>query len=283
MMNLWHGINGSWFRHKVLWMSCMSASILFGLNIHQVILFISIFWDQWLSELMVDLRHGINSSWLWYKMFGVSCMSASILLGLNIHQVILLISVLWNKRFSKLMMNLWHGINSSWFRHKVLWMSCMSASILLGLNIHQVILFVSVFWNKRFSKLMMNLWHGVNGSWLWNKMFWMSSVGATILLGLKIHKVIWFVSVFWNKRFSKLVMDLWHGVNSPWLWNEMFWMSSMSASILLSHGHIASFVSSKIGILADIALRKGKGGVSTRVFRNVSGSISRFVSSGIAW
>ena len=151
---------------------------------------ISVLWNKWFSKLMMNLWHGINGSWFRHKVLWMSCMSASILLGLNIHQVILLISVLWNKRFSKLMMNFRHGINSSWFRHKVLWMSCMSASILLGLNIHQVILFVSVFWNKWFSKLMMNLWHGVNGSWLWNKMFWMSSVGATILLGLKIHKVI---------------------------------------------------------------------------------------------
>jgi len=66
-------------------------------------------------------------------------------------------------------------------------MGGVSAAILFSLYIHQIIMFTSVFRNERLPQLVVNLWHGINSSWLWNKMFWVSCMGTSILFGLNIH------------------------------------------------------------------------------------------------
>jgi len=133
-----------------------------------------------------------------------------------------------NKRLSELLVNQWVGVNCPWLWYKMLWMSCMSRSILHGLDVLEVIILIPVNMDEWLSKLLMNQWIGINGSWLWNEVFWVSCMGGSILHCLDVLEVIILISINMNQWLSELLVNKRICVNSPWLWNKMLWMGCMS-------------------------------------------------------
>ena len=53
------------------------------LGIHEVIILISVFRDEWLLELLVDLRLIVNRSWFWGKTFWMSSVLLSAIMWVN--------------------------------------------------------------------------------------------------------------------------------------------------------------------------------------------------------
>jgi len=122
-------------------------------------------------------RHWTSDVWRWvlttvFEAFGVKLNKISGWWShashLSVHEVIGLLPVFWNEWLSQLIVNLWHGINSSWFRYEVLWVSCMGGSILIHLSILKIIIFIPINVNQWFSELLMDQWISIDGSWLRN-------------------------------------------------------------------------------------------------------------------
>jgi len=85
-------------------------------------------------------------------------------IDLHVHEIISVLSILWNKRFFELLMNLWFIIDRSWLGSKSLWMSSMllPAIVRVDRNIHEIVVLASVFGNQWFLELLMNFRFVVN-------------------------------------------------------------------------------------------------------------------------
>jgi hypothetical protein len=66
-------------------MSCMllTTVVRIDLGIHEVIILISVFRDEWLLELLVDLRLIVNRSWFWGKTFWMSSVLLSAIMWVD--------------------------------------------------------------------------------------------------------------------------------------------------------------------------------------------------------
>jgi len=54
------------------------------LGIHEVVVLVSVFWDEWLLELLVDLRLSVNGSWFTSKTFWMSSVLLTSIMWVNL-------------------------------------------------------------------------------------------------------------------------------------------------------------------------------------------------------
>jgi len=75
-----------------------------------------------------------------------------LVLDLSVHEIIILISILWDQWFLKLLVDLWLGVNRSWFGDETLRMSGVGLTTIMwiDLHVHEIISVLSILWNKRF-------------------------------------------------------------------------------------------------------------------------------------
>merc|ERR1719327_622648 len=114
----------------------------------------------------MNLWFSIDRSWLGNKSLWVSSMGLATVMRVdrNVHEVVSVFPVLWNKRLFELLMNLWFSIDRSWLGNKSLWVSSMGLATIVRINcdIHEIIGILSVFGNQWFLKLLMDLRLGIN-------------------------------------------------------------------------------------------------------------------------
>jgi len=136
------------------------------LSVHEIVVLVSILWDQWFLELLVDLWLVIDGSWFGsetLRMSGV-LLTSIMWIDLHVHEIISVLSILWNKRFFELLMNLWFIIDRSWLGSKSLWVSSMLLATIVRVdtNIHEIVILIPVFGNQWFLELLMNFRFVVN-------------------------------------------------------------------------------------------------------------------------
>jgi hypothetical protein len=136
------------------------------LSVHEIVVLVSILWDQWFLELLVDLWLVVDGSWFGsetLRMSGV-LLTSIMWIDLHVHEIISVLSILWNKRFFELLMNLWFVIDRSWLGSKSLWVSSMGLATIVRVDcyIHEIIGIFPVFGNQWFLELLMNFRFGVN-------------------------------------------------------------------------------------------------------------------------
>jgi hypothetical protein len=71
------------------------------LSVHEIVVLVSILWDQWFLELLVDLWLVVDGSWFGsetLRMSGV-LLTSIMWIDLHVHEIISVLSILWNKRF----------------------------------------------------------------------------------------------------------------------------------------------------------------------------------------
>jgi len=136
------------------------------LSVHEIVVLVSILWDQWFLELLVDLWLVVDGSWFGsetLRMSGV-LLTSIMWIDLHVHEIISVLSILWNKRFFELLMNLWFIIDRSWLGSKSLWVSSMLLATIVRVdtNIHEIVILIPVFGNQWFLELLMNFRFVVN-------------------------------------------------------------------------------------------------------------------------
>jgi hypothetical protein len=136
------------------------------LSVHEIVVLVSILWDQWFLELLVDLWLVVDGSWFGsetLRMSGV-LLTSIMWIDLHVHEIISVLSILWNKRFFELLMNLWFVIDRSWLGSKSLWVSSMLLATIVRVdtNIHEIVILIPVFGNQWFLELLMNFRFVVN-------------------------------------------------------------------------------------------------------------------------
>jgi hypothetical protein len=136
------------------------------LSVHEIIVLRSVLWDQWFLELLVDLWLVVDGSWFGsetLRMSGV-LLTSIMWIDLHVHEIISVLSILWNKRFFELLMNLWFIIDRSWLGSKSLWVSSMLLATIVRVdtNIHEIVILIPVFGNQWFLELLMNFRFVVN-------------------------------------------------------------------------------------------------------------------------
>jgi hypothetical protein len=136
------------------------------LSFHEFFVLVSILWDEWFLELLVDLWLVVDGSWFGsetLRMSGV-LLTSIMWIDLHVHEIISVLSILWNKRFFELLMNLWFIIDRSWLGSKSLWVSSMLLATIVRVdtNIHEIVILIPVFGNQWFLELLMNFRFVVN-------------------------------------------------------------------------------------------------------------------------
>jgi len=136
------------------------------LSVHEIVVLVSILWDQWFLELLVDLWLVVDGSWFGsetLRMSGV-LLTSIMWIDLHVHEIISVLSILWNKRFFELLMNLWFIIDRSWLGSKSLWVSSMLLATIVRVdtNIHEIVILIPVFGNQWFLELLTNFRFVVN-------------------------------------------------------------------------------------------------------------------------
>jgi hypothetical protein len=136
------------------------------LSVHEIVVLVSILWDQWFLELLVDLWLVVDGSWFGSETLRMSGMllTSIMWIDLHVHEIISVLSILWNKRFFELLMNLWFIIDRSWLGSESLWVSSMLLATIVRVdtNIHEIVILIPVFGNQWFLELLMNFWFVVN-------------------------------------------------------------------------------------------------------------------------
>jgi len=120
--------------------------------------------------------------------------------------------------------------------------------LVLNLSVHEIIVLISILWDQRFLKLLVDLWLVVDGSGFGSHTFWMLRVGNTTIMwiDLHIHEVVVFIPVLWNKRFFELLVNLWFVIDRSWLGSHSLWVFGMGHATIV---RVDRYIHEIIGIL----------------------------------